>query len=286
MLRGLLITMRPKQWIKNVLVLAAPLSAGRLSEGAVAWRAAVTFLAFGLAASAVYCCNDALDHLVDAQHPLKRSRPVASGVLGRREAFIAAAVLAVAAEAICANGELRITLGVYLAVSLAYGLWLKRVAVLEYCIVASGFLLRAIAGGAGTNLRLSQWFLIVAAFGSLFMISGKRLSELVELGDRAVASRPILARYSVSYLRMVTVFSAAITVTGYSLWAFEVAAPRTNFPWATLSIAPLVIALLRYALDVDAGRAQEPEQIVLRDRVVWLLGLCWLVTFALAVHGG
>jgi decaprenyl-phosphate phosphoribosyltransferase len=286
MLRGLLLTMRPKQWVKNLLVVAAPLAAGRLGERSVAGHTAVAFVAFCLAASAVYCFNDALDRLLDAEHAVKRHRPVASGALPRQVALGTAAVLAVAAEAIGVNAKLRIVLAVYLALSAAYALGLKRVAVVEYCIVASGFLLRAIAGGVAAHIPLSQWFLIVAAFGSLFMVSGKRLSELVEQGDRAVVSRPILARYSLSYLRMVTVFAAAVTVAAYSLWAFEVAAPKTAVPWATLSIAPLVVALLRYALDVDAGRAQEPEQIVLRDRVIQLLGLCWLVTFVLAVHGG
>jgi decaprenyl-phosphate phosphoribosyltransferase len=85
---------------------------------------------------------------------------------------------------------------------------------------------------------------------------------------------------------MVTVFAAAITTTAYSLWAFEVAAPKSGFPWATLSIAPLVMALLRYALDVDAGRAQEPEQIITRDRAIQLLGFCWLVVFVIGVHYG
>lgn len=278
--------MRPRQWIKNVLVFAAPLSAGRLDERTVALHTLSALVAFCLAASAVYCINDTLDYAFDAQHARKKHRPVASGALPRSVAIGAAVVLAILALAVCVNLKLAGVIAVYLVVNVAYGLGLKRVAVVEYCIVASGFLLRAVAGGVAAGLPLSQWFLIVAGFGSLFMVSGKRLSELVEQGDQAVASRPILARYSISYLRMITGFAASITTLAYSLWAFEVAAPKTGFPWATLSIAPLVMALLRYAMDVDAGRAQEPEQIVIRDRAIQLLGLSWLVVFVIAVHFG
>jgi len=285
-LRALLTTLRPNQWIKNVLVFAAPLSAGRLDERLVLLHTLSAFVAFCFAASAVYCINDTLDYTFDAQHARKKHRPVASGALPRKVAVISGVVLALAALAVCVNWELRGVIVTYLGINVAYGLGLKRVAVVEYCIVASGFLLRAVAGGVAADLPLSQWFLIVAGFGSLFMVTGKRLSELVEQGDQAVASRPILARYSISYLRMVTVFAAAITTTAYSLWAFEVAAPKSGFPWATLSIAPLVMALLRYALDVDAGRAQEPEQIITRDRAIQLLGFCWLVVFVIGVHYG
>jgi decaprenyl-phosphate phosphoribosyltransferase len=285
-LRALLVTLRPRQWIKNVLVVAAPLAAGQLDQRRVLEHTVTAVIAFCLAASAVYCFNDTLDYTLDAQHARKKHRPVASGALPRKVAVAAAIVLAGVAEIIGVNGHLREVLAVYLGINLAYGLGLKRIAVVEYCIVASGFLLRAVAGGVAADLPLSQWFLIVSGFGSLFMVTGKRLSELVEQGDQAVASRPILARYSISYLRMITVFAAAITTTAYSLWAFEVAAPRSGFPWATLSIAPLVMALLRYALDVDAGRAQEPEQIVMRDRAIQVLGLWWLVVFVIAVHYG
>jgi decaprenyl-phosphate phosphoribosyltransferase len=116
------------------------------------------------------------------------------------------------------------------------------------------------------------------------MVAGKRLSELVALDGAHPASRPLLAVYTASYLRLVVGVSASVTIAAYCLWAFEVGAKHDEgVSWAALSVAPLVIAMLRYALDVDRGRAQEPEQIVLRDHVLQGLGVLWLVAFVLTV---
>ena len=129
---------------------------------------------------------------------------------------------------------------------------------------------------------LSQWFLLVAAFGSLFMVSGKRYSELVVVGDEA-ATRRTLKEYSASYLRFVWGLSAGVAVTAYSLWAFDMGEGHSGVPWATISIAPFVIGILRYAVDVDKGSAGAPEEIVLGDRVLLVLGLLWTATVAAGV---
>jgi decaprenyl-phosphate phosphoribosyltransferase len=286
MLRGLLITMRPNQWIKNLLVAAAPLSAGTILQVGPAGRTALAFVAFCLASSSLYCVNDVRDAASDRHHPRKRLRPVASAELSPTVALIAAAFLAIAAVAIATPNPLRLVILSYLAMNVAYSAGLKHQPVIELAIVASGFLLRAIAGGPATGIPLSQWFLIVAAFGSLFIVTGKRLSERLQLGETAGISRPILTSYSASYLRMVVGISAAVTIAAYGLWAFEVGADQSGPPWAAISIVPFVTALLRYLLDVDAGTAQEPEQIVMRDCMLQALAVLWLVTFSLSVlHG-
>jgi decaprenyl-phosphate phosphoribosyltransferase len=149
-------------------------------------------------------------------------------------------------------------------------------------VVASGFLLRGIAGGVAAGLFLSQWFLLVAAFGSLFMVAGKRYSELLVVGDEA-ATRKTLREYSASYLRFVWSLSAGVACTAYSLWAFEMAKTQDNVPWATISIAPFVLAILRYARDVDKGAAGAPEEIVMHDRVLLVLGALWVLTVGVGV---
>ncbi len=283
MLRGLIITMRPQQWIKNVLVAAAPLAAGTILQPATAGRTVLAFVVFCMAASSLYCANDVWDAAADRHHPRKRLRPVASGALSPRAAVIAAVLLAGAALAIATPNPLRLVIGCYLAINLAYSAGLKNQPVIELAIVASGFLLRAIAGGPATGIPLSQWFLIVAAFGSLFIVTGKRLSEILQVGDAVGFTRPILASYTVSYLRMVAGVSVAVTVTAYGLWAFEVGTDRSGPSWAAISIAPFVIALLRFLLLVDAGTAQEPEQILIHDHVLQALGVLWLLAFSLSV---
>src|SRR5690606_29037032 len=122
---------------------------------------------------------------------------------------------------------------------------------LDLAVVSGGFLLRAIAGGVAAEVPLSQWFLIVAAFGSLYMVAGKRYSELHTLGPDALTRRT-LSLYSESFLRFVWGTAAGVAITAYCLWAFEIA-PPTGLRWQTISIAPFVIAMLRYGADIDRG---------------------------------
>ena len=164
---------------------------------------------------------------------------------------------------------------------LLYAVWLKHEPVLDISIVAAGFLMRAVAGGIAADLPLSQWFLLVSGFGSLFIVAGKRYSELHTLGSES-GTRRSLVRYTDTYLRFVWSTAAGATVISYSLWAFE-QAPDSGIPWHTISIAPFLVGLLRYAVDVDAGTAAEPEDIVFRDRVLQLIGVVWLVTVCLGV---
>jgi len=282
---GLVRAMRPRQWVKNVLVLAAPMAAGVVGQPSVLLATLVAFVSFSLAASGVYLINDARDVEADRAHPVKRYRPIAAGVLPVRLAYAVAVFLLLAALglALLATWQLVAVTVVYEVVQLAYCFGLKHQPVLDICIVASGFLLRGIAGGAAANIALSQWFLLVAAFGSLFMVSGKRYAEL-QLAERTGAKiRRSLESYTSSYLRFVWTLSASAVVIAYCLWAFELNA-KSGSTWSVISMVPFIIAVLRYAVDVDGGVAGEPEDIALADRVLQLLAATWLVTLAISVY--
>ena len=277
--------MRPRQWVKNLLVLAAPLAAGRLFEPAIIKGAALAFVAFSLASAAVYLVNDVRDVEEDRQHPTKRFRPIAAGELKPATALTLAVVLGVCGLALgfFVSLPLGITIFVYVALQLLYSAYLKHLPVVDLAMVASAYLLRAIAGGVATGIPLSQWFLLVAAFGSFFMVAGKRYSELKSLGSGA-GTRRSLTRYSESYLRFAWMMSAVMVLISYSLWAFENRGAGTlGIPWTAISIAPFTLALLQYALEVDAGTAGEPEEVVLKDRVLQGLGLVWLAVISIAV---
>ncbi|MGI9000339.1 MAG: decaprenyl-phosphate phosphoribosyltransferase [Pseudonocardia sp.] len=285
-LRGVLRTMRPRQWVKNVLVLAAPFAAGDLFAGGIARDLVLAFIVFSLAASGIYLVNDATDVAADRAHPTKRHRPIAAGIVSPRLALVVAVLLLAGALAVSllAGVALLIVLAAYVAVQLAYCFWLKHQPVLDICIVASGFLLRAIAGGAATDIPLSQWFLLSAGFGSLFMVAGKRYAELM-LAERTGAKiRKALERYSASYLRFVWALSATVLIMTYCLWAFEIREAQHNTVWSVISIVPFVIAVLRYAVDVDGGNGGEPEEIALADRVLQVLALAWIGTLTFAVY--
>jgi len=284
---GVIKAIRPRQWLKNVLVLAAPVAAlggnAHYNYRDVAVEVLIAFVAMSLAASSIYLVNDARDVEADRQHPTKRFRPIAAGVVPEWLAYTLAVVLALAALGISwlATPNLTLVVAIYIVVQLAYCFGLKHQAVLDICIVSSGFLIRAIAGGVAANILLSQWFLLVMAFGSLFMAAGKRYAEM-QLAERTGAKiRKSLESYTSTYLRFVWTLSATVMIVCYSLWAFE--RDGANASWYAVTIVPITIAMLRYAVDVDGGLAGEPEEIALKDRVLQLLFLAWIGTIGAAV---
>lgn len=278
---------RPRQWVKNLLVLAAPLAAlgadVHYDYRGVLVNVGIAFVVFCMAASAIYLVNDARDVEADRAHPTKRYRPIAAGVLPVGLAYGLATVLGVGALVISwwVTPQLAVVMAVYLAIQLAYCFGLKHQPVLDICIVSSGFLIRAIAGGVAAGIPLSQWFLLVMAFGSLFMAAGKRYAEL-QLAERTGAKiRKSLESYTSTYLTFVWTLSATAVVLCYGLWAFEQDGGRGS--WFVISMIPFTVAILRYAVDVDGGLAGEPEEIALRDRVLQLLALAWIGTVIAAV---
>jgi decaprenyl-phosphate phosphoribosyltransferase len=287
---GVVKAVRPRQWVKNLLVLAAPLAAlgGNVHYDyrEVLIKVGMAFVVFSLAASSVYLVNDARDVEADRAHPTKRYRPIAAGVVPEWLAYTLAAALGAASLVISwlVTPNLALVMAIYIGIQLAYCFGLKHQAVLDICIVSSGFLIRAIAGGVAANIPLSRWFLLIMAFGSLFMAAGKRYAEL-QLAERTGAKiRKSLESYTGSYLRFVWTLSATALVVCYGLWAFE--RDGANGSWFAVSMIPFTIAVLRYAVDVDGGLAGEPEEIALRDRVLQLLGLAWIGIIGAAVFFG
>jgi len=290
---ALIVAMRPRQWAKNVLVFAAPLAAGQLFVPEILLPSLGAFVVFCLISSATYLINDIRDVESDREHPKKHARPIAAGQLPVPVAVTAAVVLVAASLSVAAviSWALLGVVVAYAVFTLAYSMGLKHEPVIELALLALGFLLRAIAGGAASGLPISQWFLIVAGFGSLFMAAGKRYSELDRFvrdssnGNDATLRRRSLNGYTLGYLRFVWGVAAAVTITSYCLWAFDVAETPSSFPWAEWSVLPFVLAILRYGVSVDRGEAEAPEDTALHDRVLLILGLAWLILFGLGALG-
>ncbi|CAJ1494674.1 decaprenyl-phosphate phosphoribosyltransferase [[Mycobacterium] burgundiense] len=287
---GVIKALRPRQWVKNLLVLAAPLAAlggeATYDYSFVLSRVAIAFAVFCMAASCIYLVNDARDVEADRQHPTKRFRPIAAGVVPEGLAYALAGVLGVAALAVSwfVEPNLALVIAAYLVIQLAYCFGLKHQAVIDICIVSSAYLIRAIAGAAAAQIPLSQWFLLVMAFGSLFMAAGKRYAEL-QLAEKTGAKiRKSLESYTSSYLRFVWTLSGTAVVLCYGLWAFE--RDGNAGSWFAVSMIPFTIAILRYAVDIDGGIAGEPEDIALRDRVLQFLAVAWIGSVGAAVVFG
>ncbi|MDY3128204.1 MAG: decaprenyl-phosphate phosphoribosyltransferase [Corynebacterium sp.] len=289
---GMVKALRPKQWVKNVLVLAAPAAAGAdaLFHPRTIVDVALAFSVFCLAASSIYLINDARDVEADRAHPTKRFRPIAAGVLPVGLAYAMAAVLVALSIGLSllatAGVQLAMVMAVYIALQLGYCFGWKHLPVIDIALVSSGFMLRTMAGGVAAGIALSQWFLLVAAFGSLFMASGKRYSEIL-LAERTGAKiRKSLEGYTPTYLRFVWTLAATAVVMSYALWGFQLADAAEGWAavWYQVSMVPFTIAILRYAADVDRGNGGAPDEIALADRTLQILAVLWLVCIAMAVY--
>ncbi len=286
---GLLRTARIKQWPKNILVFAAPGAAGVLTHLVPLLHTLGAFAAFCVVSSGTYFINDAADADTDRHHPTKRYRPIAAGLVSKRLAVgVGAALMIIGIGGGSAIAwRLGLVLAIYVGVQLGYTFYFKHQAILDLVAVAGGFVLRAIAGGVAVPVPVSEWFLIVATFGSLLMVTGKRLAEHAELGDSRGAHRATLDMYSSTFLRTVLAISAAGAILGYCLWAFSLQtalAHHRDPVWYQLSIVPVIIALLRYTFLVEGGRGAKPEELVFADHPLQVLGVVWAVLFALGVY--
>ena len=284
----LLEAVRPRQWSKNVFVLAGIVFAGQLFDPGARLRVLACFALFCGASSAVYLVNDVMDRESDAHHPVKRERAIASGRLSPAAAIAVAVALAASSLALAARLN-RATLAIvlaYLVSTLAYCLVLKRVLLLDVLIVASGFVLRAAAGAACIDAEISPWLQVCTFLLALFLALGKRRSELVLLGEDASNHRPALGRYSVPLLDSWLTALAGATIVSYAIYTQS---PRTVEHFRTTNLlytVPFVVyAMFRYQHDVvrlEGGG--DPGSLVVKDRGLWIALIGWGITAAIVIY--
>ncbi len=277
---------RPKQWVKNVLVFAAPGAAGALDNGSYIGKSLLMFVALCMASSGTYYWNDIVDRERDRSHPTKCKRPIASGALPVGLARIIGTLLLVAGIGLAFLVRWQagfVVLG-YVALTSLYSAALKHIAVVDLVAVAAGFVLRAVAGAVATNLPMSSWFSLTTSFGSLFIVTGKRYAELRDIGDGG-GTRPTLEEYTVGFLRTVLSVSCGAALVTYCIWAFDTKEiAQTTLPYYELSIVPMGTALLRYTLLLEQGKGAAPEEIFASDRTIQVLGALWAIMFGLGVY--
>ncbi|MGV8846434.1 decaprenyl-phosphate phosphoribosyltransferase [Tessaracoccus sp.] len=281
---ALLTTARPKQWIKNALVLAAPAAAGSLLSPTVNLQALGAMGAFVLASAGTYFINDARDAEADRANPAKASRPVAAGVISEAAAYGVGVLLAVLAlvAAMPLGTPLMAVLAIYLAITTAYSRWLKNLPIVDILVVASGFVLRAVAGAVVTGTVLSSWFLLVALFGSLFIVTAKRHAEREHYLVTGIA-RTTVQGYPTEWLRQVLTLTLAGTVLTYATWALQYVGTDVSMPLLAFSVVPFLAIMLRYSLLVSLGAGETPEH-VMGDRFLLVAGVLWAVAVGSAIY--
>jgi 4-hydroxybenzoate polyprenyltransferase len=276
--RDFLALIRPHQWVKNFLVFAALLFSGQFTEPTALFHASVVFVGFCGLASAGYVVNDWVDRERDRHHPDKADRPLASGALSGYQAILvgglclAVPILTVMLLPWTAGRWVAMTYGAYALLMLGYDLGLKNVFGLELIIVATGLVLRAVAGGVGIRVPLTGWFLLTIFFLCFMVVSGKRRHERVLLDERGGRHRPVLDEYRVQLLDALVIIAASASVVTYSLWTVrESAAGTLPDAWATASVLFVLYGLARYLQHLYRGDGGAPEEIFTHD---WKMVAC------------
>ena len=290
----MLATARPRQWLKNALVIAAAGAAGALGHDDVPLRLLLAFAAFCMLASGIYAINDVRDADEDRLHPRKRHRPVAAGEITPQTATVVGIGSIAAGLALCAaiRPLLALVAVGYVALTVSYTLLWRHVLLLDIFAIAGGFLLRAVAGGVAAPVTLSRWFLLVVSAAAVLIAAGKRRAELVRT-DRAAARRDrttpprrkVLERYNDTTLRVIMVLAAVGSVIAYCMWAVGLHVAG-QVPWRVLTVFPFIAAIGRYGVLTRAGAGEAPEEMVLGDRWLLTASCAWLLLFALSVDAG
>lgn len=278
---------RPHQWTKNAFVLVPLLFSGRITEAAALRAAFEAFVVFCALASSVYAINDARDAEADRAHPIKRTRPVASGRVRGAHAVLAGAV--VAAVALAAAWAIRpifggVALG-YLALNLAYTVWLKRVVILDVFCIAAFFLLRLIGGATAIDVRASVWLLVCGGLLALYLGFAKRRHELLLLQEGSANHRSVLSDYSPAFLDQMSSVLLSVTLVAYLMYTLtsETAATVGD---ETLSYSTVFVlyGMFRYSYLVHKRKAHNPTETLLTDPVLLAVVGLWLVYCGLVVY--
>jgi 4-hydroxybenzoate polyprenyltransferase len=288
MLGALIRSLRPKQWVKNILVFAGLIFSRNLFNFADVLRSVGAFLAFCFVSGAVYLINDVVDRESDRQHPIKRNRPIAAGKIETGTVLVAAVVLALVALAggWLLDRRLGAVVSGYLAMQLAYSLRLKRLVVLDVMIVAAGFALRAIAGTYVVNVEISPWLFVCTILLALFVALAKRRHELLFLEGGGTAHRDVLEKYSETLLDQMMAVASSSAVIAYCLYTI---APETVAKFGThnlmLTVPFVLFGVYRYLyLVYRKEMGGTPEKALLTDAPLIVDGLIWMAAVVAVLY--
>jgi 4-hydroxybenzoate polyprenyltransferase len=277
--RAALVSLRPRQWTKNLLLFAGIIFAAKLGDVSRWGEACAAFAAYCAASSASYLVNDVRDAPHDRAHPAKRSRPIARGELSPRLAEAIAALLIFGAFLLVAPLGIAsiLFLATFFALQAVYTLLLKHVVLLDVMTIGGLFVVRAAAGAAAVEVRISPWLLLCTALLALFLALAKRRGELVLVGAEATPGRPVLEGYSLALVDQLVTVVAASTVISYCLYTFtarESKAMMVTIPFVLFGVFRYLLLMHRR----DLG--EEPEEVLLRDLPILLCIAGWAATAA------
>ncbi len=292
MIKDILRLIRPKQWIKNMFVFIPMFFAGELFDLHSLYLCAVTFLAYSLMASSIYCYNDIVDADADRRHPVKCHRPVASGAVSVRLAYTLMALMAVLSVAVVlllppevmAN-VLAVVLFYYL-LNLSYCSKLKQYAIVDVCIVAFGFVLRILAGGFACEVTPSNWLVIMTFLLTLFMSFAKRRDDVLRMNETGEPPRKNTVRYNLTFINQAITITASVTLVCYIMYTVSPeVTERFDTPYLYLTFVFVLLGLLRYIqIAVVDKKSGDPTKVILHDHFSQMIVVAWVLSFLLMIY--
>ena len=278
--------LRPYQWVKNVFIFIPLFFGGSLFDMADWTSSIVAFVAFSFAASAIYSVNDIVDVEADRRHPKKCKRPIAAGLVSKRQAAVMAILLSIAALALplllLGNSKLSVVIAVYLVMNLCYCIRLKHYAIIDVCIVAAGF----VAGGIATDIVLSRWIVMMTFLLTLFLSFAKRRDDVLIMNETGMAPRKNTSRYNLTFINQAITITGGVMLVCYIMYTVSPEVmERFRSPNLYMTSFFVILGLLRYIqLTVVDERSGEPTRLVLSDRMIQLIIAGWLLSFAIIIY--
>ncbi|MBQ2061018.1 MAG: decaprenyl-phosphate phosphoribosyltransferase [Prevotella sp.] len=301
-MKNILRLLRPKQWTKNVFVMLPLFFGGQLLNLYALCQGLIVMLAFSFAASSIYCLNDIADLEADRRHPVKCNRPIASGAVSKTQAWmlmggmLLLAIVTLLAGSSLPSGNppsaltshlspLYIVLGYWL-MNVAYCLWLKHIAIVDVCIVASGFVLRMLAGGMATGIVLSKWIVLMGFLLTLFLSLAKRRDDVLRMMATGEAPRRNTSRYNMTFINEAITITATVTLVCYVMYTVSPEVIRQfHTDYLYLTTVFVLLGLLRYLqkalVDQQTG---DPTRVLLTDRFTQLVVAAWVVSFLVLIY--
>ncbi len=287
-IKSLFLASRPNQWTKNLLVFLAPLFAFSFDTQTLL-TSIKAFIAFCLISSSIYLINDSIDKDKDKEHPTKKFRAIASGLVSIKSAFILSLVYFSLSFIIgfSINIFFGFILILYFLVQILYCFKLKHIPIIEFFCIASGFILRSVAGGVAANIFISSWFLLSVGMLSLFLAVEKRKAEIVNLRNSKLNTRKVLKSYSLTLINKFEAVLTSSTIMTYSLWAYGPSIGGSKSPLMIITIPFVMLGIFRYQMlsDIKQNRIlkksninlETPEKIIFTDKPVQIIVLSWLL---------
>ena len=292
MIKSILRLTRPKQWIKNMFVFIPMFFGGELFDLHSVWLAVLTFFAFSLVASSIYCYNDIVDIDADRNHPVKCMRPIASGEVSIRLGYILMTLTFCLGMGVLlllppeVMSQVMAVIVFYYVLNLAYCSKLKQFAILDVCIVAFGFVLRILAGGFACELALSNWIVIMTFLLTPLLSFAKRRDDVLRMNSTGEAPRQTTVRYNLTFINQAITITASVTLVCYIMYCVSPeVSERFDTPYLYLTFVFVLLGLLRYIqIAVVDEKSGDPTKIILRDHFSQIIVVAWLLSFLLMIY--